>query len=60
MAEVKEDIVSGDASEGYSKSNPCVDRVRVQRQEDHEETREAEHHWDEEGDLSGVTCVTAT
>lgn len=49
--EVNENIVGGDAGEGNGKSNPCVDRVRVQRQEDHEETREAENHWDEERDL---------
>lgn len=51
MVEINEDIVGGDASEGNGKPNPCVDRVRVQRQEDHEETCEAEHHWDEERDL---------
>lgn len=51
MVEVNEDIVGRDASEGNGKSNPGVDRVREQRQKDHEETREAEDDRDEERHL---------
>lgn len=54
MVEVNEDIVGRDASKGNGKSNPCVDWVRVQRQEDHEEACETKHHWDEERYLKGA------
>lgn len=49
--EIYEDVVRWDSSEGNGKSNPCVDRVGVQREKDHEEAREGEHHWNEEWDL---------
>ena len=51
MVEINEDIVGRDSSERNGKSNSRVDWVRVQRQEDHEETCDAKHYWDEKGDL---------
>lgn len=51
MVEVYEDVVGWDASEGKSKSNPCVNWIGVQGEEDHKETRKAEHNRDEERDL---------
>lgn len=54
VVEVDKDVISGDAGEGNGKSNARVDRIRVQRQEDHEETRTAENHRDEERDLEGA------
>lgn len=51
VVEVNEDIICRDAGERDGKPNPRVDWVRVQREEDHEEAGEAEHHWDEERDL---------
>lgn len=51
LIKVNEDVVGWDASERNGKANSSVDRVRVQRHEDHEETRDAEDHRDEERDL---------
>lgn len=51
LIKVNEDVVGWDASERNGKANSSVDRVRVQRHEDHEETGEAEDHRDEERDL---------
>lgn len=48
---INEDEVSRNASEANPASYSCVDRVRVQRQEDHEEARDTEHHREEERDL---------
>lgn len=51
LLKVNEDVIGRDASEGDGKANPGVDRVRVQRHEDHEEARDAEDHRDEERHL---------
>lgn len=51
LLKVNEDVIGGDASEGDGKADPGVDRVRVQRHEDHEEARDAEDHRDEERHL---------
>lgn len=51
LIKVNEDVVGWDASERNGKANSSVDRVRVQRHEDHEETRDAEDHRDEERHL---------
>lgn len=51
LVEVNEDVVGREAGERNGKADSGVDRVRVQRHEDHEETREAEDHRDEEWDL---------
>lgn len=51
LFKVNEDVIGRDASEGNGKANSSVDRVRVQRHEDHEEARDAEDHWDEERHL---------
>lgn len=48
---MNEHEVSRNASEANPASYSCVDRVWVQRQEDHEEARDTEHHWEEERDL---------
>lgn len=54
LFKVNEDVISWDASERNGKANSSVDRVRVQRHEDHEETRHAKDHWDEERHLCQV------
>lgn len=46
-----EDVVGRDSCEHDGKADPRVDRIGVEREEDHEEAGEGEHCRDEDWDL---------
>lgn len=51
--ENNEDVIRRDSCKHDGKANPCVEWIRVEREEDHEEAGEGENCWDEDRDLRG-------